>query len=583
MRRTIIAIILLAAAGGGGAYYYYRAHRAAGRELAAAVPADTLLYEYVPNGKLFIERMEEFQHADADTLDSQLQQYRKLAPRFGNAARFLLGMYEAAVKQKTNDQLVPGAASGSPSAMYTVGLVPVMRIQLTDPAAFRRFVQAAERREGARGQDGTFQGVAYRSYDIEWKGRRVATKLLLAIRGDYAVMTLDVPQLRNESLPVALGLKAPTRSLAQTGLPRRILPNGGAPPDNAGFLNHAAIVAALAGASGSAAGEMLTQLDAKHRLARLRTPACRRDLQAMAKVWPMTTWSTRSTRLAGGPGSSGVSLRTHMLSEITDASLAAQLVKLRGHIPPSVMDNSAKPLLVTAFGLNVSSVGSVLGALRRRFLHADFQCGWLVQAQRRVDQSNPLAVSMASGLFGSVKGISLSLFGLQTAPKGGNEATKLQGVDALLTVSAEQPARLIGLLKRMQPRLLGGIDIPADGTPVPVQLPGAAASATARIVGNDVALYHGPRAEQVAQTLTGDDLTPNGVGYYRIDYAKLSEFLAGRWTPQRLGKRLGAADVERLEASLKRMAQTGMRFDVREDFTNDGVVLNAKMAVGNAP
>ena len=569
MTKTIIVAIFLLAAAGGGAAYYYIGHRATGNELAAAVPADTLFYEHVTDS----ERIVKLQRANLGLLNGQIQQYRKLASQLGDVGHLMVGFYDAAAERQSTDQLLPGV---SETALYTVGLVPVIRLQLSDPAAFRRFLDEAEKRGGVRGRDGSFQGVAYRSYGINlWNGRPAATSLLLAIRGKFAVATLDVPQFRAESLPLALGLKAPAQSLARAGLPKRVSTADGRAPDSVGFLNQAAIVAALVGAPGSLAGSMLTQLDTKHLLGSVRTPACQRDLQAMAKVWPMTVWDTR---LAGGQGS-GVVVRTKAVSEITDASLTAQLVKLRGHIPPPVMDSSAKPMLVTALGLDVSSVGSVLGALQRRFVQAAFQCEWLVKAQQQIAKRNPAVASMATSLFGSIKGISLSLFDLRTAPDG-NGGTKLQSADALLTVSAEQPARLIGLLKAMQPQLLGNIDIPANGTAVPLQLPGVAAGASARIIGNNIALYDGPKAERAAQMLTGDDLAADGVGYYHMDYAKLSEYLVGQWMARRLGKGVDPADIARVKESLQRMGQTKMRFDVKQDFGKNGVVMDAKMSVG---
>lgn len=575
MRKAIIVVIILVAGAGGGAAYYYIGHRATGNELSAAIPADTLIYERVTDSKRFVERMVKLQSANGRMLDAQIQQYRKLAPQIGDVGLLLVGLYDAATEQRAKGRLLPGV---SQTAFYTVGLVPVMRFQLSDPAAFRRFLDEAEKRGGVRGKSGSFQGVAYRTYGIQLgNGRPAATTLLVAIRSKFAVVTLDVPQFRAESLPLALGLKAPAQSLAHTDLTKRVFADAGPASDSVGFLNHAAIVAALVGAPGSLAGTMLTQVDTGHLLGPVRTPACQRDLQGMAKVWPMTVWGTR---LGGGRGS-GVTARTKMLSEITDAPLAAQLVKLRGHIPPPVMDSSAEPMLVTAVGLDVSSVGSVVGALQRRFMKADFQCEWLVKAQQQLAKSNPAVVSMATGLFGSVKGISVSVFDLQTVPNGSG-GTKLQSVDALLTVSVEQPARLIGLLKAMQPQLLGNINIPPDGTAVPLQLPGVATGATVRIIGNNIALYDGAKAEQAAQKLTGDDLAPDGVGYYHIDYGKLSKFLVGRLMARGLGKGLSGADLDRFKQSLQRMGQTKMRFDVKQDFTNNGVVMDANMAAGDA-
>ncbi|HET8551417.1 MAG TPA: hypothetical protein VFM97_02930 [Gammaproteobacteria bacterium] len=568
MKKIIIPIVLILVAGGAVIYFFVAAPSGANNNFAAAVPAQTLFYARSSGNSKFAQSIKAIRTANVESMRANIDNYRKLAPRYGQAGRFVEGLFEAYADQVEQGKAIPGMPRLPKSVAYTVGLVPVLRMKLTDAAAFQRFLDEAEQRGRAHATAGSFQGVSYREYSIEFNRKPTRSALLVAVRPHYVVVTIDAPAFRDVALPVALGLKAPAKTLAQSGLLQRIADKNGFERGDIGFINHQAIVAALTGAPGSLAGKMLTQVDAKHQLAAVRTPACRRDMQSIANGWPITVMGMVPNNGAA-PGD--VVIRERMVSRLTDASLTKSLSQLRGHIPAALIDGSAKPILGFALGLDAAHLAPVLGGLQQRFVQADFHCDWLVKAQQNVLQKNPAARTAAAALFSGVRGVSLEVF-------DANPAAGVAGLDALVDISATSPRRLFQMAKRMKPRLLGQVQIPADGSPVALQLPRKGVPPVqVMIAGKHLVFFMGPTAAKAAQGLKNDKLTPNGVVYYRIDYAKAMPLMAAFLVAHHQGQ-MDAAALQKLKKSVDRMSKLKLRIRALLDFGQDGVVLKGRVA-----
>jgi hypothetical protein len=571
MKKIIIPIVLILAAGGAAIYFFVAAPSAGSNNLAASVvPAHTLFYINSSGNGEFADAIHAFHKMNVESMRADRDDYRKLAPRYGQAGRFVEGLFEAYVDQMAQGKTIPGLPHTPHSVAYTVGLVPVMRIKLADAAAFKRFLDEAEQRGGAHATAGSFQGVSYREYSLEFYQKPTRSALLVAVRPHYVVFTIDAPAFRDAALPLALGLKAPAKTLAQSGLLQRIADKNGFKTDNIGFLNHQAIVAALTGAPGSLAGKMLTQVDAKHQLAPLRSPGCRQDMQSIARVWPLTVMGVLPDNK---PEPGNVAIRERMVSRLTDASLTAELGKLRGHIPAALMDGSTQPMLAFALGLDASDLAPVASKLQQRFLQADFQCDWLVKAQREVAQKNPAARTVAAALFSGVRGVSLSVFGFNPVAGPG-----VAGLDALVDISATNPRALFQMAKRIKPRLLGQVQLPADGSSVLLLPAKGAPPVRAMVAGQHLVFFIGAHAKKAAQDLAKDKLQQNGVAYYRIDYGKLMPVLVAFLSRQH-AKRQNTVALQNMQKSMRRMADLKLRIRAVLDVDKDGVVMKAKAAV----
>ncbi|HET6724587.1 MAG TPA: hypothetical protein VFH85_01100 [Gammaproteobacteria bacterium] len=572
MKKIIIAIVLVLAAGGAAAWYFVAGPGAgsAANSYAAVVPANTLFYMGSSQPNEFAQAMSSLREARLESMSSDLEKSR-VASRYGQAGLFLAGLLEAYNARVSQGKSVPGIPRVSHSVAYSVGIVPVLRMQVNNAAAFKQFLDDAEQRGGAQSVKASYQGVAYRDYPLQLNNKPVPVSLLVAVRPHFLVVTLDVPSLRDESLPLALGLKKPAHSLAQSGLIQRIAEKNGFANNDIGFFNHQAVVAAVIGTPGSLAGEMLTSLDSHHGLAPLRQQGCAAYLQSIAKVWPMTVMGMLPVN---GAAPDEVVLRERMVSRLTDPSLTATLGKLRGHVPAALLDGSQKPMLAVALGLDVSSLAAVATDLQQRFLQADYPCDWLIDAQQDVRQKNPAAMTVATVMISGLRGVSASVFGLFGPPAGGKMSLD---ADALVNISATNPRALVQLVKRMKPTMFGDITIPDDGSSV--VLPGnGKLEVRAMIAGHHFVLFTGKHATEVAKNLAAKDLQPNGLVYYRMDYGKLMPELE-KAIAQRTPKGKMAEKMRSVRKSLRSMAQSKLRLQMSLDIEKPGAVVDVKAAV----
>ncbi|HET9836159.1 MAG TPA: hypothetical protein VFP88_07455, partial [Rhodanobacteraceae bacterium] len=113
---------------------------------------------------------------------------------------------------KSAQQLVQhtGLSPKAHIALYGIGIVPVLRFELSDPQAFRAFIARVEKRVGHPFKTAELDGQKY------WVNGYGSDKLnfLLAIEGDQAVATLAPADADPALLKQLLGLTKPEHSAA---------------------------------------------------------------------------------------------------------------------------------------------------------------------------------------------------------------------------------------------------------------------------------------------------------------------------------------------------------------------------------
>ena len=78
-------------------------------------------------------------------------------------------------------------------AFYTVGAIPVLRVKLSNAAAFSAFVAEAEKKASVTGEKESFKGADFLTYSFEKMGspQEHPLKLAVAQYQDYAVLPLE--------------------------------------------------------------------------------------------------------------------------------------------------------------------------------------------------------------------------------------------------------------------------------------------------------------------------------------------------------------------------------------------------------
>ena len=570
MKKLIVALVIVAGvAAAAGGYYYYRGRGA--QDLAAAVPMDTLFFAGADGSSG--RWMDEIRRlGGAAPSDRRLAQVRENLSAYGPAGRMVYGLYAAYGERLSQGKFIPGLGDKPSGVTYTIGLVPVTHLALKDPAAFRAFIDDAEKRAGVTAETGSYQGVNYRRYPLEMDGKPTQAALLVAVGEKLGIVTLDVRDFRDQVLPLALNLKSPEKSVAGSGIRERIAKAHGLQKGSLSYLNHRAVVEALTAGKDNLAARMVTALAGDHasELDALRTPACHKDLGTMAEVSPMTVFGWSADNKAGRP------LHMKATTEITDHSLVQSLQRLRGHLPEFLRTAESQPVVGVALGLNMSTLASVVTDVWQRFTSASFQCQWLVEAQQRMREENPAKIAMGTLMVSAVRGLSLSLYDLKKAEGEGRDAVK--SVDALLTISTEDPQTLITLAQGFVPAL-ANVKFPEDGSPVVLPIPtGSGGQLMASVTKTHIALFVGPKSRNAAASLKGEGVDANGLFLVAADYERLAPILldqAENMESSWAARGGNPEAVDDLRDSIRHMADMKFRVSETLDIVDQGVTLEA--------
>jgi len=116
-------------------------------------------------------------------------------------------------------------------ALYGVGIVPVLRIELGDPAAFKAEVARVEQKAGAA------MPVAKTGDQEYWQIGNDTLAAAIAIEGTHLVVTLLPPKASDSLKQTLLGLKRPAQSLAAAGTLEALAKDKGFSPYGEGFFD----------------------------------------------------------------------------------------------------------------------------------------------------------------------------------------------------------------------------------------------------------------------------------------------------------------------------------------------------------
>lgn len=183
----------------------------------AFVPADTPYV--VANLDILDDSTRTAMLAQADAqLPSQLAQLEATAERLAakdpDGARLLRALH-AEFSGKTVEGFAQGAGLDLKgyAALYGLGLAPVLRVQLSDPAAFENFVVRLETAYGRKLDTASAGKQSYRKYVFAASG----TELILATLDKQAVVALLPADITPALLNQALGTVRPQKSLQDDG------------------------------------------------------------------------------------------------------------------------------------------------------------------------------------------------------------------------------------------------------------------------------------------------------------------------------------------------------------------------------
>jgi hypothetical protein len=166
--------------------------------------------------------------------DRMLQRAGKLDER---STKILSAVLEEVRDRNSVDKLREiGFKPDAHIAIYGVGLVPVLRLELSDPAAFKAMIARIETKAGEKLPTATTGTQEYWHIDLD----KVAA--VFAVQNSHLVATL-VPDGASDAVKQALlGLVKPTKNLADAGALQALAKQYNYSPYGAGYIDWVALV-----------------------------------------------------------------------------------------------------------------------------------------------------------------------------------------------------------------------------------------------------------------------------------------------------------------------------------------------------
>ncbi|ANB16838.1 hypothetical protein [Dokdonella koreensis] len=368
-------------------------------------------------------------------------------PKHADAARVVRALFDEIAPRDTPEKWAEiGFGTKVRSAIYGVGLVPVLRLELADAEAFRATVARVEAKAG------TTLGTGRIGDQDLWIVDGGKVQGLMAIQGTHLVLTV-APAEADEALKRRLlGLDRPEQSLAASGALTALNQAEGYLPYGSGYVDLRRIVALIDRDPG---------YQAFARLAEEAPPAldetCRGELDAIVAKAPRASFGY--TVLDAGH------MTMHSLLEL-DPALVQGLQGLAVSPPGSAATGDA--LLDLSFSLPVLKAKAFVEKQVDAIVAAPYRCEALAfvnegaqDLQQKLDQTVPPPLSDLTGLR-----LSLDRFTWK-----GQDKPDFAGK---LLIASDDPATLVSMAQLAVPTLRD-VQLTAGGAPVDLPLPPEAA------------------------------------------------------------------------------------------------------------
>lgn len=351
-----------------------------------------------------------------------------------------------------------GFSLQSHSAIYGIGLAPVIRVQLADPAAFGAFVARIEAKGGSKIPTGKIGDLDY----WQFADARSPLRGIVALQGNHLVLTL-APAADDAALRTLLGIDKPAQSLGDGGTLSQINAKYGYVPYASGYVDSTRLVSLFTAAPTPLETAFLAALE-------IQKPeidaACRTEYAALAQVAPRLAFGYTTFEPKRSIGVSHLELR---------GDIAQDLMKLRAPMPG--LAAAADSLLDVGVSLKLAQLPPLVSKWAGAVQSAPWKCDSLqglnqAFADGSVQLNNP-AVFAAAPVFEGLHAIA-TRFSMPTAGQAPDFAGKL-------VIGSPSPKALIAMAQSFAPQL-ASMNLQADGKVQPLPaMPGMPAAMPAHV------------------------------------------------------------------------------------------------------
>ena len=399
-----------------------------------------------------------------------------------------------------------GVGRGSLMAVYGDGILPVIRIALTDVDAFSAAFDRMEAKAGEKLPVGTIGRESYRYFDID------KMRIILATIGKDAVLAMVPGTYSEERLEQTLGLSKPRNNLARSKDLRKIAKEYGFTDHLVSYIDLERMASAFLGDPQGENAELLAALEYD---ASELSDTCRAEFTQLAGVVPRI--------VLGYTEVGSAALSTNMVVELRD-DIAAGLATVPAAVP------GLGPELGGLFSLGFSMDPLALRNFYEARLDAmeaePYECEHLADLQSGVAKGRealaqpvPPVVYSFRGMLGNVTGLEGMDLATETPPTS---------VDASLLFAIDNAQDLVTMAAMMSPEI-AALNLLPDGKSKKLDLPQLATvaqEAFAALSDKGLSVSLGEGSEQNAEAmLQADVIESRPFVSMSMDAAKYYEFI----------------------------------------------------------
>jgi len=398
-----------------------------------------------------------------------------------------------------------GIARDSLAAFYGNGLLPVLRIELSDDALFEATVARLEEQAGQTMSVGEVQGQSYRYFDAE------ELRIVIAVMKGQAVFAL-VPTVFDESQTGrALGLTLPETSIADTTVLQDLIGKYDFTNHVVAFVDVPLIAERFVGQPTGLDADLIALSEDDMQL----SDVCKAEIREVAGIVPRM--------VIGYTSLTAKRFDSSIIFEMRD-DIAAGLTSVATAVPGLGGDRGG--LMTFGMSLDMKAAREFMEA-RLDAMEADpYECEHLADLQAGVaegratlEQPVPPMVYDFKGFVAAIDAIEGLDLATQTPPTS---------VDGGFLLAMDNAQALVSMGAMFSPEI-AALNLQADGNPVELALPQLqmmGMTAFAALNEGGLAVSMGDDAEtQVQGMLSADAATPPPFMSFSVDAARYYSFM----------------------------------------------------------
>jgi hypothetical protein len=437
-----------------------------------------------------------------------------------------------------------GLAEELQAYFYTLGIMPVFKIDVVNPDAIWALLDKAEAESGFTHELRQIKQRDYRVYqltdDTNTDTDKINLELIISQHDNLLTITLNSGLNDPLLLEHALGLTPVKQSIADSDSLNQLIEKHDFTAQSIGYINHQAVIQAITSPSDSLLGQHIAKLmtlQTEDPLLIYQQPNCKAELTSIANNWPRTVFGFKQFDINDDNATFDMS----MVIESNNQTILTALTQMTGFIPEYVSDLN-NTVLALGIGIDVGSLSPAISSLWNELQQPSYTCPPLQQAQSVIQQNNPAMLGVMTVMANGIKGISGAVMDYSLDESQTELAIK--SLDAIISLSADDPRALYNIIATFRPEL-AGVKLPANGiivelsslipiTPIPGINPKLI------IHKEHMVIFNGDKAEKVAVGLDNKPITATGIYSLSIDYSKAftplvtAAELSGQEVPQEL-------------------------------------------------